>query len=75
MSKVYEADIIDDLRGDLSVAQCIVSEYEDRTQEFKKAVQGIYIDVFNQDEFARRVDVQFKEIFKDLIEEQKNGKN
>tara|TARA_R110002020_G_scaffold122834_1_gene278743 strand:+ start:289 stop:516 length:228 start_codon:yes stop_codon:yes gene_type:complete len=75
MSKVYEADIIDDLRGDLSVAQCIVSEYEDRTQEFKKAVQGIYIDVFNQDEFARRVDVQFREIFKDLIEEQKNGKN
>jgi|21_taG_2_1085346.scaffolds.fasta_scaffold03056_5 hypothetical protein len=75
MSKVYEANIIDDLRGDLSVAQCIVSEYEDRTQEFKKAVQGIYIDVFNQDEFARRVDVQFREIFKDLIEEQKNGKN
>ena len=75
MSKVYEARIIDDLRGDLSVAQCIVSEYEDRTQEFKKAVQGIYIDVFNQDEFARRVDVQFREIFKDLIEEQKNGKN
>jgi hypothetical protein len=48
-----------------------VSEYEHRTQEFKKAIQGIYIDVFNQDEFARRVDVQFKEIFKDLIEEQK----
>jgi len=70
-SELYEARIIDDLRGDLSVAQCIVSEYEDRTQEFKKAVQGIYIDVFNQDEFARRVDVQFREIFKDLIEEQK----
>ena len=75
MARYYESDIIDDLKGDLSVAQCIVSEYEDRTQEFKKAVQGIYIDVFNQDEFARRVDVQFREIFKDLIEEQKNGKN
>ncbi|WP_370003776.1 hypothetical protein [Winogradskyella sp.] len=75
MGRYYESDIIDDLKGDLSVAQCIVSEYEDRTQEFKKAVQGIYIDVFNQDEFARRVEVQFREIFKDLIEEQKNGKN
>ena len=71
-SELYEARIIDDLRGDLSVAQCTVSEFEDRTQEFKKAIQGIYIDVFNQDEFARRVDVQFKEIFKDLIGEQKN---
>ena len=50
MARYYESDIIDDLKGDLSVAQCIVSEYEDRTQEFKKAVQGIYIDVFNQEQ-------------------------
>ena len=37
-------------------------EYE-KAQKFKEYVQEIFIDVFNQDEFAQKVDSIFKEIF------------
>ena len=69
MSKVYEGRVIDNLQGDLSLAQCTISEWEDKTQEFKKAVQGIFIDVFSHDAYARRIDVIFNEIFKELNKE------
>ena len=69
MSKVYEAKVIDDLQDTLEMAQCTISEYATKTQEFKKAVQGIFIDVFSHDADARRIDVIFNEIFKELNKE------
>ena len=40
-------------------------EHQEKTQEFKNNVQEIFIDVFNQDEFAQRVDAIFSEIFQE----------
>ena len=71
MSKVYEAKAIDDLQDTLEMAQCTISEYATKTQEFKKYVQGLYIDVYSQDEFTQRVDAIFNEVYKELD----NGKN
>ena len=38
-------------------------EYE-KAQKFKEYVQGLFIDIYSQDEFNRRVDAIFNEIFK-----------
>ena len=69
MSKVYEGRVIDNLQGDLSLAQCTISEWEDKTQEFKNYVQGLFIDVYSQDEYNKRIDAIFKEVFKELNNE------
>ena len=37
-------------------------EYE-KAQKFKEYVQGLFIDVYTQDEFKRRVDAIFNETF------------
>ena len=44
-------------------AQVELIEHQVKTKKFKKNVQEIFIDVFNQDEFARKVDSIFNEIF------------
>ena len=69
MSKVYEGRAIDNLQGDLSSAQCTISEWENKTQEFKSYIQGLYIDVYSQDEFTKRVDAIFNEVYKELHNE------
>ena len=69
MSKVYVADIIDDLQGNLEVANSTINEWETKTQEFKSYIQGLYIDVYSQDEFTRRVDAIFNEVYKELHNE------
>jgi hypothetical protein len=70
MSKVYEADVIDDLQGNLEVANSTINEWKDRTQEFKDYVQGLFIDVYSQDEYNKRIDAIFNETFKELKNEQ-----
>ncbi len=37
---------------------------QEKTQKFKEYVQGLFIDVYTQDEFRRRVDAIFNETFK-----------
>ena len=38
--------------------------HQQKTQKFKEYVQGLFIDVYTQDEFTRRVDAIFNETFK-----------
>ena len=38
--------------------------HQQKTQKFKEYVQGLFIDVYPQDEFTRRVDAIFNETFK-----------
>ena len=38
--------------------------HQEKTQKFKEYVQGLFIDVYTQDEFRRRVDAIFNETFK-----------
>ena len=35
----------------------------EKTQKFKEYVQGLFIEVYTQDEFKRRVDAIFNETF------------
>ena len=39
---------------------------ESKAYEFKKYVSGLYIDVFDQKQFVKRVDAIFKEVFKNM---------
>ena len=65
----YEQLIQQDLRDDLEISQCTISEWEDKTQGFKNYVQGLFIDVYSQDEYNKRIDAIFKEVFKELNNE------
>jgi hypothetical protein len=47
----------------LTDAQVELIEHQVKTEKFKNNVQEIFIDVFNQDEFAQKVDSIFNEIF------------
>jgi len=38
--------------------------HQQKTQKFKEYVQGLFINVYTQDEFTRRVDAIFNETFK-----------
>ena len=38
--------------------------HQEKTQKFKEYVQGLFIDLYTQDEFNRRVDAIFNETFK-----------
>ena len=66
MSKVYEADIIDDLQGNLEVANSTIHEWETKTQEFKDFVKELPIEVYDYKIFQSRVDAIFREVFKEL---------
>ena len=39
-------------------------EHQEKTQKFKEYVQGLFIDIYSQEEFKRRVDAIFNEVFK-----------
>ena len=39
-------------------------EHQEKTQKFKEYVQGLFIDIYSQEEFNRRVDAIFNEVFK-----------
>ena len=38
--------------------------HQEKTIKFKEYVQGLFIDLYTQDEFNRRVDAIFNETFK-----------
>ena len=38
--------------------------HHEKTRKFKEYVQGLFIDLYTQDEFNRRVDAIFNETFK-----------
>ena len=38
--------------------------HQEKTQKFKEYVQSLFIDLYTQDEFNRRVDAIFNETFK-----------
>jgi len=38
--------------------------HQQKTKQFKEYIQGLFIDVYTQDEFNRRVDAIFNETFK-----------
>ena len=40
-------------------------KHQEKTRKFKKYVQGLFIDLYTQDEFNRRVDAIFNETFRD----------
>ena len=54
---------ISQIETNLIDAQVELIEHQVKTEKFKKNVQEIFIDVFNQDEFAQKVDSIFNEIF------------
>ena len=54
---------ISQIETNLTDAQVELIEHQVKTEKFKNNVQEIFIDVFNQDEFAQKVDSIFNEIF------------
>jgi hypothetical protein len=38
--------------------------HQEKTRKFKEYVQGLFIDLYTQDEFNRRVDAIFNETFR-----------
>ena len=40
-------------------------KHQEKTRKFKKYVQGLFIDLYTQDEFNRRVDAIFNETFRE----------
>ena len=54
---------ISQIETNLTDAQVELIEHQVKTEKFKSNVQEIFIDVFNQDEFAQKVDSIFNEIF------------
>ena len=39
-------------------------KHKEKTRKFKEYVQGLFIDLYTQDEFNKRVDAIFNETFK-----------
>jgi len=54
---------ISELEPNLKDTQDELIKHQEKTQKFKEYVQGLFIDVYTQDEFQRRVDVIFNETF------------
>ena len=54
---------ISELEPNLKDTQDELIKHLEKTQKFKEYVQGLFIDVYTQDEFQRRVDVIFNETF------------
>ena len=54
---------ISELEPNLKDTQDELIKQQEKTQKFKEYVQGLFIDVYTQDEFKRRVDVIFNETF------------
>ena len=57
--EISELDLkIDDTQEELITRQ-------EKAKKFKEYVQGLYIHLYTQDEFNRRVDAIFNEIFRE----------
>ena len=54
---------ISELEPNLKDTQDELIKHLEKTQKFKEYVQGLFIDVYTQDEFRRRVDAIFYETF------------
>ena len=54
---------ISELEPNLKDTQDDLIKHQEKTQKFKEYVQGLFIDVYTQDEFKRRVDAIFNETF------------
>ena len=54
---------ISELEPNLKDTQYELIKQQEKTQKFKEYVQGLFIDVYTQDEFRRRVDAIFNETF------------
>ena len=54
---------ISELEPNLKDTQDQLIKHQEKTQKFKEYVQGLFIDVYTQDEFKRRVDAIFNETF------------
>ena len=54
---------ISELEPNLKDTQDELIKHQEKTQKFKEYVQGLFIDVYTQDEFKRRVDAIFDETF------------
>ena len=54
---------ISELEPNLKDTQDDLIKHQEKTQKFKEYVQGLFIDIYTQDEFKRRVDAIFNETF------------
>ena len=55
---------ISELDPNIKGTQEELKRHQEKTRKFKKYVQGLFIDLYTQDEFNRRVDAIFNETFK-----------
>ena len=57
-------NIISEIESNLTDVHVELIEHQEKTQKFKEYVQGLFIDIYSQEEFNRRVDAIFHEVFK-----------
>ena len=55
---------ISELDPNIKGSQDELIRHQEKTRKFKEYVQGLFIDLYTQDEFNRRVDAIFNETFK-----------
>jgi hypothetical protein len=55
---------ISELDPKIKDAQDELIRHQKKARKFKEYVQGLFIDLYTQDEFNRRVDAIFNETFK-----------
>jgi hypothetical protein len=55
---------ISELEPQIKDTQDELIRHQQKTKQFKEYIQGLFIDVYTQDEFTRRVDAIFNETFK-----------
>jgi len=66
MNNITDNKNISSLDSDIEHIQEMIVYQESKAYEFKKYVSGLYIDVFDQKQFVKRVDAIFKEVFKNM---------
>ena len=55
---------ISELEPKINETQEELIKQQEKARKFKEYVQGLFIDLYTQDEFNRRVDAIFNETFK-----------
>jgi len=65
-SNFYQEEVmeISELDPKIKDTQEELIKHQQKTRKFKEYVQGLFIDLYTQDEFNRRVDAIFNETFK-----------
>ena len=65
-SNFYQEEVmeISELDPKIKDTQEELIKHQEKTRKFKEYVQGVFIDLYTQDEFNRRVDAIFNETFK-----------